>query len=196
MKPFESKVGSTLLEVNEYLSLIPSWVTTRAELDFAELRSIVAFRNQNLWIRLSTAQLLDDLVARQLHAAMFRDVWLWAGEYRNKDLNLGIPFGAISIEMRNLVEDSKLWFGAPSEIELIDDACRFHHRLVAIHPFINGNGRFAREYTNLVLRSLGLPAFTWGRSFENPTTAKRRYLESLGAADGGDLEKLKEFAYT
>lgn len=196
MKPLEAHVGSTLLEVKEYLSLIPPWVTTRAELDLAELRSIVAFRNQPSWGRLSTAQLLDDLVARQLHAAMFRDVWLWAGEYRNKELNLGVPFGAISIEMRNLVENSKLWFGATSEIELIEDACRFHHRLVEIHLFINGNGRFAREYTNLLLRSLGLPAFTWGRSFENSNTAKRRYLEALRAADSGDLEKLKEFAYT
>lgn len=30
----------------------------------------------------------------------------------------------------------------------------FHHRLVSIHPFPNGNGRHARLFTDLLLRAL------------------------------------------
>ena len=39
-------------------------------------------------------------------------------------------------------------------------AIRFHHRLVAIHPFPNGNGRHARTMADLVVERLGQPRFS------------------------------------
>jgi fido (protein-threonine AMPylation protein) len=40
---------------------------------------------------------------------------------------------------------------------------RFHHRLVLIHPFPNGNGRHARLMADLLVIQLGRERFTWGR---------------------------------
>ena len=46
---------------------------------------------------------------------------------------------------------------SPDEITV-----RFHHRLVAIHPFPNGNGRHARLIADVLVTKLGRPAFSWG----------------------------------
>jgi Fic family protein len=43
-------------------------------------------------------------------------------------------------------------------------AARFHHRLVSIHPFSNGNGRHARLSADVLLLSLKQPRFSWGKN--------------------------------
>ncbi len=82
---------------------------------------------------------------------------------------------------------------APDEI-----AARFHHRLVAIHPFPNGNGRHARLITDLLLeKRLDRPRFTWGSTdLEQPGAARQRYIAALQAADRGDYAPLLAFVRT
>src|ERR1700676_3901275 len=46
---------------------------------------------------------------------------------------------------------------APDEL-----AVRFHHRLVSIHPFANGNGRHARLTADVLALRQDRPVFTWG----------------------------------
>ena len=73
-------------------------------------------------------------------------------------------------------------------------AARFHHRLVAIHPFPNGNGRHARMMADLLIQKLGQPRFTWGsKSLTDATETRTRYIEALRAADGGDMAPLMGF---
>ena len=80
---------------------------------------------------------------------------------------------------------------SPDEI-----AVRFHHRLVSVHPFPNGNGRHARLMTDLLLANVfGCPRFTWGsENLSKAGEARRRYIASLHAADEGDYGPLREFA--
>jgi Fic-DOC domain mobile mystery protein B len=74
-------------------------------------------------------------------------------------------------------------------------AVRFHHRLAAIHPFPNGNGRHARLIADLLIMELGRPAFTWGsRDLITQGEARARYLDAQKAADHGDIQPLLEFA--
>jgi Fic family protein len=71
---------------------------------------------------------------------------------------------------------------------------RFHHRLVAIHPFPNGNGRHARLMTDLLLEANQQPPFTWGAARPAAEGAARReYIRALVAADGGDFAPLIGF---
>jgi Fic-DOC domain mobile mystery protein B len=93
--------------------------------------------------------------------------------------------------------------------KLLDDACyqiehasyppdeiavRFHHRLVAIHPFPNGNGRHARLMADLLLERLGQPRFTWGRrSLTDATATRQAYIAALRAADARDIAPLLAF---
>jgi Fic-DOC domain mobile mystery protein B len=78
---------------------------------------------------------------------------------------------------------------------LDETAVRFHHRLVLIHPFPNGNGRHARLITDVLAMKLGRPAFTWGSaSLVKEGEARNKYLEAIRAADNGDVQPLLNFA--
>jgi Fic-DOC domain mobile mystery protein B len=145
------------------------------------------------WSRLSTEQLLDDHELRNLHAAMFSDVWNWAGKYRMTEKNIGCDPTQIAVRVRDLCRDANLWFTGDAPAD--EDGCRFHHTLVAIHPFANGNGRHARAATDLLMRSVGADPFTWGRvNLEYATDTRRSYIAALRAADRGDLDALMAFA--
>lgn len=72
---------------------------------------------------------------------------------------------------------------------------RFHHRLVLIHPFPNGNGRHARLMADLLVMRLGGERFSWGReSLRDPGAARARYIEALNRADAHDIASLLVFA--
>ncbi len=76
-------------------------------------------------------------------------------------------------------------------------AVRFHHQLVWIHAFPNGNGRHARLMADLLAMSLGRPRLTWGGGEAFITTVgdlRQKYLAALRAADQGQLNDLIAFA--
>ena len=73
-------------------------------------------------------------------------------------------------------------------------AARFHHRLVAIHPFPNGNGRHSRLMTDLLLIKAGLEPFTWGADDLVAAGAVRtRYIDALRQADKRNYSLLMDF---
>ena len=75
-------------------------------------------------------------------------------------------------------------------------AIRFHHRLVSIHPFPNGNGRHARLIADVLIEQLGAPRFSWGGSSNlvEASTLRQRYISALQQADRGDISALLAFA--
>ena len=74
-------------------------------------------------------------------------------------------------------------------------AVRYHHRLVAIHPFPNGNGRHARLAADLLVVSLGGERFTWGSaSLIEAAETRARYIAALKTADNHDIGPLIAFA--
>ncbi|MBC8365933.1 mobile mystery protein B [bacterium] len=184
--------GQTALDPNEIDGLIPSHIMTRAELDRLEHDNIVDALD---WLdRRKPKDVLDELFLRRLHQRMFGEVWRWAGSYRQSDKNLGITFHQIPVQVSQLLDNVKYWLEQqtypPDEI-----AVRFHHHLVSIHPFSNGNGRHARVMADLLLeRRLDQPMFTWGRGdLASIGEVRRVYIEALKAADGLDYAKLLEF---
>lgn len=125
---------------------------------------------------------------------MLGEVWRWAGRFRTSERNLGIISYEIPIAVRQLLEDTKAWVEhksySPDEI-----AIRFHHRLVQIHPFTNGNGRHARLMADIIVRRLGGERFSWGSAqLRDPGDLRRRYVGALRAADNYDIGPLMEFA--
>src|SRR5437016_419595 len=93
---------------------------------------------------------------------MFGDVWRWAGKFRTSERNIGIAFFEIPVAVRQLLDDTKAWIEYKT-YPLDEIAVRFHHRLVQIHPFRNGNGRHARLMADLLVMRLGHERFLWGR---------------------------------
>lgn len=125
---------------------------------------------------------------------MFGSVWTWAGRYRVHETNIGISPDGIAVAVRSLVDDTLAWIDY-STYEPDESAIRFHHRLVAIHPFRNGNGRHGRVAADYLAQSLGRRRFTWGAGLDLDTPSLRsEYLTALQEADRGDIAHLLTFA--
>jgi Fic family protein len=113
-----------------------------------------------------------------------------AGQYRKTPVRIAgadytppdaweIP--RLMIEWGNaLVQDQR-------EQHVVVSAALAHHRLAAIHPFVDGNGRTARLVMNLILMRDGYP----------PTVIQRihrqQYYRVLAQADAGQFEPLVNF---
>jgi Fic-DOC domain mobile mystery protein B len=184
--------GATPIDPDEAEGLIPLHIRTQSELDAWEQSNII---EGLAWAqRQSRRDLLDDSFVRELHRRMFGATWRWAGSYRKSDKNIGIDWRYIPIRLRDLLDDVK--------VQLVDlrepidqTILRFHHRLVLIHPFANGNGRHARVMADLLAYRQGRPAFSWGRHLLTSASEIRdEYLASLRRADGRDYLPLFRFA--
>ena len=73
-----------------------------------------------------------------------------------------------------------------------------NHRLVYIHPFSKGNGRWGRLMTDvLAVRDLGLSSLTWAvgnDDFRDPDSAERKkYIAAIKAADAGNIDHLVDY---
>jgi len=187
-----ARYGETEIDPEELLGLIPS-LATRAELDEFEQANI---REGLLWARRNRTvknALLTPATLVELHRQMFRRVWGWAGKYRKTEKNIGVPVWKISSDLHNACEDAKTWieFNTYEPIEL---AVRLHHRLVVIHPFPNGNGRWARLVADLVLEKLTEKQLTWGSTRRLPSEEIRAaYIGALRQADAHDFQPLISF---
>lgn len=188
--------GSTLIDEDEAAGLIPLGVTTHAEVDEWEQRNIVVAAAWLAARRRSVSTLLSERFVRELHRRMFSNVWRWAGKYRKSGKNIGVPAHAIAARVRDLLENVATQIAAGA-LEPDEIALQFHHALVLIHPFPNGNGRHARLLTETLNRGLHREPFTWGRLSGRPAPEVREsYLDALKAADRGDFSLLRRFVRT
>ena len=189
---FEDPADATPLEPEEREGLLQTWITYRQDLNEAEQTNIAA---GTVWAwRVRRRDLLTEEFLRQLHKRLLGDVWAWAGEFRKTERNIGIEPVRIPVEVKVAFDDARYWIEhetfPPDEI-----AVRLHHRLVAIHPFPNGNGRTTRLMGDLVVVRLGREAFAWGRqNLTDVSETRTRYIAALRAADNYDIEPLLAFA--
>ena len=139
--------GATPLDADELASLIPGHITTQGELNEWEQLNIV---QGDTWARKQRKEILDEGFLRRLHQQMFGETWRWAGSFRKSDKNIGVDWLQIGVELKKLLDDVRFQV-ANGSLPLDEIAVRFHHRLVAIHPFPNGNGRHARLIADLLV---------------------------------------------
>lgn len=178
--------GATPLSPDDAAALIPSHVTTRAELNALEQANILEAAR---WVASARTPALSTRGIKTLHERMFRRIWAWAGDYRQVDTNIGVPWHAIPVALENFVQDGRYWI--EHEVFPLDEAAaRLHHRLVKVHPFPNGNGRHARLWADLLLRQNGRDPLPWGRSLDSDGDERQAYIGALRAADNEDYESL------
>ncbi len=186
--------GATPLDEDERRQLKPAHITTRSELNEWEQANISeAYDWAYSSRRGGRPPLLSDTYVRRLHKRMFDKTWKWAGEYRTTGKNIGIVPWQIPEQVRILCDNTKYQIDH-TRFDPDRLAVEFHHRLVQIHPFPNGNGRHARLITDVLLRSVEREPFTWGgANLETAGQARQRYLDALRAADRGELDLLLRF---
>jgi len=78
-----------------------------------------------------------------------------------------------------LMQQLVTWVNHPKHLDIFAFAVIAHHKLTAIHPFMDGNGRVARLLLNLILVRAGYPVVNVRRE-DRP-----RYYEALTFADLG-----------
>ena len=184
--------SNTPVDPDEAADLIPSHIETRAELNAWEQANIAKAAD---WLstRRGGSTVLTLEFMRESHRRMFDETWKWAGKFRTTAKNIGVPAATIQESLRNLLDDVSYWI--ENNAYPRDEICtRFHHRLVQIHPFPNGNGRHGRLMTDLLLHELGAQPFTWGSAnLIAQGDARASYIGALKQADAGNYESLLEF---
>lgn len=185
--------GQTPVSADERIGLrLP--VTTIGELDKVEQVNI---EKAIFWLigrRLTAKQVLSEVFIRKMHRMMFKDVWKWAGKFRQTEKNIGVRWVMIAREVKVLCDDVLFWIDKevyPKE----EIAIRFKHRLVSIHCFPNGNGRHSRMMADVLAEQVfQLPLFTWGRNLPDVSMQRTAYIRALRDADRGDVSYLVAFA--
>ncbi|WP_267554704.1 mobile mystery protein B [Rhizobium rhizogenes] len=190
---FQEPEGATPLGADDIEGLKFKHITTRLQLDELESANITAGLR---WIeRRRTGNILSDEFVRALHKRLFGDVWTWAGTYRLTEKNIGIDPLQIAVQVRILLDDARYW-AEHSVFPPKEAAARFHHRMVQIHPFPNGNGRHARIAADIFLKDyFGHPPIEWASGVDMQADSERRkaYILALRAADAGNMAPLFSF---
>jgi len=113
-----------------------------------------------------------------------------AGKYRIKELSVGTYIPPKPKDVQALTFEFINWLNDPTPHDLspILYAGIAHYKLVAIHPFIDGNGRTTRILTKLILKKHGYDFIRYF-SLESYYNRQRKfYYEALDSADSHRVE--------
>ena len=124
---------------------------------------------------------INHIIVQQLHEAVTRSILDSAGRYRTKNVRIT---GAVRSppDWHIVVREMDALFLSitlPNR-KVPETAVYLHHRFVAIHPFLDGNGRVARLLMNLYLIRHGYPPVIVQKE------DRKRYYDALRQADEGD----------
>jgi len=176
--------------IDDVSGLLLPEIGTRRQLNQAEAENIARAAAKYLVGRLTDADapFTFDWVF-ELHREMFGRVWAWAGKPRTCNLNLGCPAHDVEANVLGLVQDLQFWGKGPPS--LVEDAALLHYRAVKIHPFLNGNGRWARMLSNIWLRRHGSEPIMWPEPLIGEVSPIRAdYIAAIQAADRLDYAPL------
>lgn len=188
---FNDRDGQTILSRQEIEGIKLDHITTIGELDEAEQLNI---NSGLIWLskqRLDIERLMSPDFFQKLHIQLFGKIWRWAGQYRVTAKNIGIDYWLIPSELQKLCDDCIYWV-KHNTYTREEYLARFHHRLVSIHPFPNGNGRFSRIITNKLCEILNWKPASWHYQL-SPAERRHKYISALQKADSKKYEELIQF---
>lgn len=194
MIQFEYPFGSTPLDPDEAIDLFPSHIRNQSDLNLWEEANIT---QAEIWVnkrQLQTSTVLTEGFVRELHRQMFNKTWRWSGTFRKSNKNIGVDWPQVAVRLNDLLLNTIYQLDhSPDPIDEI--AARFHHQLVWIHPFPNGNGRHARLMADCLLMTKGMKRFSWGAKYASISTdlLRTKYIDALRKADRSDYSELLSF---
>ena len=170
--------------------------TTKAELDRAEIEAIRIYYDGLLTDvidgLIGFAELTDFQILKDIHGDALGGILSWAGQYRVRELSIGVDPSQVTNEVGILVTSLKeakhnKWF-VPHELAL-----RAHHQITRIHPFVDVNGRISRLYADVLLACLS-PGKPLVINWEPADQDKVAYIAALRHADqaAGDVSELMD----
>jgi len=134
---------------------------------------------------------ISEHLVRSIHQLVMQDIDLeWAGRYRNSLVIIGgadhRPPEAFEVPklMHELITRVRK---NEKKLHPVESAALIHHRLAAIHPFFDGNGRTARLIMNIVLLRAGFPLSIILKN------DRKKYYRVLAKADKGEFAPMVRF---
>lgn len=187
---FKNVEDNTIL--SDTAGLLPAHISTQEQLNEWEALNILNASKKHFAAKVKLIVSADWF--KQVHRDMFCETWKWAGKFRKKDLNIGVSWYSISEQVKLLVDDIKYWQTGKGKFSIFQQSVRIHHRLVKIHPFVNGNGRHARLTADIFLyhHDEKLPDWPDKKLIDN-SNVRKNYITALKAADNGDYSLLEKF---
>ena len=130
---------------------------------------------------LAASQIFD------IHRVVLKNIELeFGGRYRNAGVRIVganfTPPNALKVD--DLMNELLEWVNEKNNIPVLIKAMMFHHRMVWIHPFFDGNGRTVRLMFNLLLMRAGYPPAIILQQ------DRKKYYDALNKANQGNYEKL------
>lgn len=187
----ELPYGATPLTPEDLEGLLPKYITTREELNDAEFKNISEASKKYFLSRKKNKFTIGNLY--KIHKEMFCNVWKWAGKKRKTEKNIGVNKTQIDVELKKLLDNLEYWLLEQS-MNSLEISVRLHHGLVYIHPFNNGNGRWARFIVNLFLKDYLNSYLEFPEDDLLLTTEIRKtYIKALQKADNLDYQPLIDF---
>jgi Fic-DOC domain mobile mystery protein B len=170
--------------------MLAAHVTLKHELEEPDLNNILEADRQAFQCK---RDILDQDFRCRLRKCMFSDVLEWADEYSSPAHTLGVEPRPLLGALRQIIDDVRSQIEhqtySPDEI-----AVRFHHQLIAVYPFLNGDKCWSRLAADILIVTLGGARFTWGRAdLQSANDARLRYIDALHAADNHDFAPLMAF---
>ncbi len=143
------------------------------------------------WGKSSKLDLFTEGFCQKFHKELFGKTWQWAGKFRRSDKNIGCPWSRIGLELRDVLDTARYWMENET-FPVHEIAVRFHHRLVYVHPFPNGNGRFSRAMADLLVFRAKKEPLLWNSfgNLANVSEIRKEYITALKKADNGDYGSL------
>lgn len=189
---FQYAPGATPLDPDEAAGLLPTHIATQGDLNAWEEANIL--QGARWATRQKKREILEEGYVRDLHRQMFDKTWRWAGTFRSSNKNIGVDWMQVAVRLRDLLDNTR--YQIESNVFQTDElAIRFHHQMVWIHAFPNGNGRHARLLADMLVMRMGNSRFSWGGdSLISAGQLRSSYLAALRAADHGKFDALLTFA--
>lgn len=195
---FKARDGQTPLPPELRKGLILKNIQSMGELD--EFEEMNIFKGL-LWLGKQTQNPIDYQFWLSLHKKLFGEVWSWAGMVREKDHELANPDFSpphgIWPNFKKLQEDMDYWLENKT-FSIKQLAVRLHERMLTIHPFPNGNGRFSRILTEYFCKHYEVAGPTWGSQYKaDPVDRRNRYIEAIEEArNKKNYDALERFIFS
>lgn len=183
--------GATPLD--DISGLLRDEITTRKQLNAAETLNILSAED---WIE---GGHLEDVFTVgfyiKLHQRMYDEVWEWAGNLRSvtgTKSSIGVDSEMVPMELGRVAMNYNEEWQAHDQENLIPFIASYHHALVRVHPFNNGNGRWSRLACDVVIKRLTkVKPITWASDTLNADSDERKqYIAALKRADDFDYQPL------
>jgi len=131
---------------------------------------------------------ISHVTIQQIHEVVTRGILESAGLYRTRNVRINgaarspPDWSRVVREMDELVA-----MMAKTDSPVVEMTAYLHHRFVAIHSFVDGNGRVARLLSNLYLMRNGYPPIVLDQK------NRQQYYRALREADNGNLVPFTRF---